>query len=48
MKTPPCTSSTPRLHYLITPNMEIGAIVAFGPQSHGLNILTNIGIGVRF
>ncbi len=36
------------LHYLITPNMEVGAIIAFGPQSHGLNIVTNVGIGVRF
>jgi hypothetical protein len=36
------------LHYLITPNMEIGAIVAFGPHSHGLNIVTNVGIGIRF
>lgn len=36
------------LHYLITPNMEIGAIIAFGPSSHGLNIVTNAGIGFRF
>ena len=36
------------LHYLITPNMEIGAIVAFGPSSQGLNIVTNMGIGFRF
>jgi hypothetical protein len=36
------------LHYLITPNLEIGAIVAFGPRSHGLDIVTNVGIGVRF
>jgi len=36
------------LHFLITPNIEIGAIVAFGPGSHALNIVTNAGIGVRF
>jgi len=36
------------LHYRITPNMEIGGIVAFGPHSHGLNIVTNVGIGIRF
>ena len=36
------------LHYLITPNMEIGTIVAFGPSGHGLNIVTNMGIGFRF
>ncbi len=36
------------LHYLITPNMEVGAIIAFGPTSHGLNIVTNAGIGFRF
>jgi hypothetical protein len=36
------------LHYLITPNLEVGGIVAFGPHSHGLNIVTNVGVGVRF
>jgi hypothetical protein len=36
------------LHHLITPNMEIGGIIAFGPQSHGLNLVTNFGIGIRF
>jgi hypothetical protein len=36
------------LHYLITPNIEVGTIIAFGPHSHGLNIVTNTGIGIRF
>jgi hypothetical protein len=36
------------LHYLITPNVEFGGIVAFGPHSGGLNIVTNVGIGIRF
>jgi hypothetical protein len=36
------------LHYLITRNIEVGGIIAFGPHSHGLNIVTNVGIGVRF
>jgi Putative MetA-pathway of phenol degradation len=36
------------LHYLITPSMEVGGIIAFGPHSHGLNIVTNVGIGIRF
>jgi hypothetical protein len=36
------------LHHLITPNMEVGAIVAFGPHPGGLNLVTNVGIGVRF
>jgi hypothetical protein len=35
-------------HHLITPNFEVGAIVAFGPHSGGLNLVTNVGIGVRF
>jgi hypothetical protein len=37
------------LHHLLTPNVEVGGIVAFfGPHSHGLNIVTNFGIGMRF
>ena len=36
------------LHHLFTPNIEAGAIVAFGPHSGGLNLVTNVGIGVRF
>lgn len=36
------------LHHLITSNIEIGAIVAFGPHSGGLNLVTNFGIGMRF
>jgi hypothetical protein len=36
------------LHHLFTPNIEAGAIVAFGPHSGGMNLVTNVGIGVRF
>jgi hypothetical protein len=34
-------------HHLFTPNIEAGAIVAFGPHSGGLNIVTNVGLGIR-
>jgi hypothetical protein len=36
------------LHHLITPNVEVGAIVAFGPHNGGMNLVTNFGIGMRF
>jgi hypothetical protein len=36
------------LHHLITPNLEVGAIVAFGPHPGGMNLVTNVGIGIRF
>jgi hypothetical protein len=36
------------LHHLITPNFEVGGIVAFGPHSGGMNLVTNCGIGIRF
>jgi hypothetical protein len=36
------------LHHLINPNIEVGGIVAFGPHSGGLNLVTNMGIGIRF
>jgi hypothetical protein len=36
------------LHHLFTPNIQAGAIVAFGPHSGGMNLVTNVGIGVRF
>jgi hypothetical protein len=36
------------LHHLFTPNFEVGAIVAFGPHSGVLDLVTNVGIGVRF
>jgi hypothetical protein len=36
------------LHHLITPNFEVGGIVAFGPHPGGLNLVTNFGVGVRF
>ena len=36
------------LHHLDHPNVEVGAIVAFGPHSGGMNLVTNVGIGIRF
>jgi hypothetical protein len=36
------------LHHLFTPNIEVGGIVAFGPHSGGMNLVTNFGIGIRF
>jgi hypothetical protein len=33
------------LHRLFTPNIEAGAIVAFGLHPGGLNLVTNVGIG---
>jgi hypothetical protein len=36
------------LHHLITPNIEIGGIVAFGPHNGGMNLVTNFGVGFRF
>jgi hypothetical protein len=36
------------LHHLFTPNIEAGAIVAFGPHPGGMNLVTNVGIGMRF
>jgi hypothetical protein len=35
------------LHHLITPKIENGAIVAFGPHSQGLNLVPNFGIGMH-
>jgi hypothetical protein len=36
------------LHYFITPNYEVGSLVAFGlnEQTHG--VLVNVGFGIRF
>ena len=36
------------LHHLFTSNIEAGVIVAFGPHAGGMNLVTNVGIGVRF
>jgi hypothetical protein len=36
------------LHHLIPPNIEIGGVVAFGPHDGGMNLVTNLGIGIRF
>jgi hypothetical protein len=36
------------LHYLITPNFEVGSIVAFGINDQTRGILVNVGFGIRF
>jgi hypothetical protein len=36
------------LHYLITPNWEVGAVVAFGINEQTRGTLVNVGFGVRF
>ncbi|MEW4570673.1 transporter [Tautonia sp. JC769] len=36
------------LHYLITPNFEVGSVVAFGINDQTQGVLVNVGFGVRF
>jgi hypothetical protein len=36
------------LHYFITPNLEIGTVVAFGINEQTRGVLVNVGFGVRF
>ncbi len=36
------------LHYFITPNFEVGSIVAFGINDQSQGILVNVGFGIRF
>jgi hypothetical protein len=36
------------LHYFITPNFEVGSIVAFGINDQTRGVLVNVGFGVRF
>jgi hypothetical protein len=36
------------LHYFITPNFEVGAIVAFGINEQTRGVLVNVGFGIRF
>lgn len=36
------------LHYFITPNFEVGTVVAFGINDQTRGILANVGFGVRF
>jgi Putative MetA-pathway of phenol degradation len=36
------------LHYFITPNFEVGSVVAFGINNQTRGILVNVGIGIRF
>jgi hypothetical protein len=36
------------LHYFITPNFEVGGIVAFGINEQTRGILVNVGFGIRF
>lgn len=36
------------LHYFITPNIEVGSIVAFGINEQTQGVLVNVGFGIRF
>jgi hypothetical protein len=36
------------LHYFITPNFEVGTIVAFGINGQTRGVLVNVGFGIRF
>jgi len=36
------------LHYFITPNFEVGSIVAFGINEQTQGVLVNVGFGIRF
>lgn len=36
------------LHYLITPNFEVGSIIAFGINEQSRGVIINTGFGVRF
>jgi hypothetical protein len=36
------------LHYFITPNFEVGTVVAFGINGQSEGILVNVGFGIRF
>ena len=36
------------LHYFITPNFEVGSVVAFGINDQTRGILVNTGFGIRF
>ena len=36
------------LHYFITPNFEVGTIVAFGINEQTRGVLVNVGFGIRF
>ena len=36
------------LHYFITPNFEVGTIVAFGINEQARGVLVNVGFGIRF
>ena len=36
------------LHYFITPNFEVGTIIAFGINGQSQGVLVNVGFGIRF
>jgi hypothetical protein len=36
------------LHYFVTPNFEVGTVVAFGVNDQSRGILVNVGFGIRF
>ncbi|MDZ4657418.1 MAG: transporter [Bythopirellula sp.] len=39
---------SPGLHYLVTPNMEVGVRVGWGLGSDAANFFSNVGMGLRF
>jgi hypothetical protein len=36
------------LHYFITPNFEVGSVVAFGINDQTRGVFVNVGFGIRF
>src|SRR5262245_53440988 len=36
------------LHYFVTPNFEVGSVVAFGINDQTRGVLVNVGFGIRF
>lgn len=36
------------LHYFVTPNFEIGTVIAFGINKQSDPIIVNVGAGFRF
>jgi hypothetical protein len=36
------------LHYFITPNWEVGAVVAFGINGQTSGTLVNVGFGIQY
>lgn len=39
---------SPGMHYLVTPNFEIGTRVGWGLNREAPNLFSNVGLGYRF